>query len=201
MTPISNELWKEIRLRWVKGESAYGISKSLGCRPSKQAISQKAKREDWASLRQPGVLSDKHEQKTLVALGQDTPEARQAFLDALSRGVYQSIAAPACFGVTYQTVKNWRDGDLEFEMQVKSARARFAARHIENIDKWSEKDWKASRYLLETAPETKAEFGSSNSLGKLEVIVNINRDDSGHSNGVVIDGKINGVILTIFRIV
>ena len=179
MTPISNELWREIRLRWVKGESAYAISKSLGCRPSKQAISQKAKREDWASLRQPGVLSDKHEEKSLVALGQDTPEARQAFLDALSKGVYQSIAAPACFGVTYQTVKNWRDNDPTFEMQVKSARARFAARHIENIDKWSERDWKASRYLLETAPETRAEFTASNKSEKIEVIINIDRDPTG----------------------
>jgi len=157
--------WARIKHRWIKGESAYAISKSLGGRPSKQGISQKANREDWATLRQPGVLSDKHEEKSLVALGQDTPEARQAFLDALSKGVYQSIAAPACFGVTYQTVKNWRDKDPDFEMQVKNARARFAARHIQNIDQWSEKDWKASKYLLEVSPETRDQFSPPQAKG------------------------------------
>ena len=40
---ISTEHWRDIQHRWVKGESAYAISKSLGGRPSKQAISQKAK--------------------------------------------------------------------------------------------------------------------------------------------------------------
>ena len=184
--PISKELWSQIRIRWVKGESAYAISKSLGGRPSKQGISQKVKRENWVTLRQPGVLSDKHEQKTLVALGQDTPEARQAFLDALSKGVTQSIAAPACFGVTYQTVKNWRDKDPEFEMQVKAARARFAQKHIENIDAWAERDWKASKYLLEVSPETEDTFGQrTKGPSKLEVIININRDEP----GVTINGK------------
>jgi len=128
--------WESIKDRWLMGESAYAISKSLGGKPTKQGISQKAKRNDWASLRQAGVLSSKHEEKSLVALGQDTPENRRAFLDALSKGVYQSIAAPACFGVTYQTVKNWRDNDPDFEMKVKNARARFAARHIESSH-WS----------------------------------------------------------------
>ena len=62
--------WASIKHRWVKGESAYAISKSLGGTPTKQGISQKAKRQEWETLRQPGVLSDKHEEKSLVALGQ-----------------------------------------------------------------------------------------------------------------------------------
>ena len=71
-------------------------------------------------------------------------------------------------------------------MQVKSARAKFAARHIENIDKWSERDWKASKYLLEVSPETGDTFGQRNKgPGKLEVIININRDPP----GVTINGK------------
>ena len=202
---ISMEHWRDIQHRWARGESAYAISKSLGGKPSKQGISQKAKRHKWAELRVAGVLSSKHEEKPLVALGQDTPKARQAFLDSLSKGVYQSIAAPACFGVTYATVKNWRDSDPTFEMQVKSARARFAAKHIENIDAWAEKDWKAGKYLLETAPETRAEFTASNKSEKIEVIINIDRSggrktidqdrERDHIEGSVIDvtpKKVNG---------
>ncbi len=150
--------WDSIKDRWLMGESAYAISKSLGGKPTKQGISQKAKRNEWAKLRQPGVLSSKHAEKSLVALGQDTPENRRAFLESLARGVTQAIAAPANFGVTYQTVKTWRDKDPDFEMQVKNARARFAQKHIENIDQWSEKDWKASKYLLEVSPETRDQF-------------------------------------------
>ena len=121
-----------------------------------------------------------------MALGQDTPENRRAFLESLAKGVTQSIAAPANFGVTYQTVKTWRDKDPEFEMQVKAARARFAQKHIENIDAWAERDWKASKYLLEVSPETEATFGQrTKGPSKLEVIININRE----SPGVTINGK------------
>lgn len=150
--------WDSIKDRWLMGESAYAISKSLGGKPTKQGISQKAKRHKWAELRVVGVLSSKHQEKSLVALGQDTPENRRAFLESLAKGVTQAIAAPANFGVTYQTVKTWRDKDPDFEMQVKNARARFAQKHIQNIDEWSSKDWKASKYLLEVSPETRDQF-------------------------------------------
>jgi len=156
--------WASIKHRWITGESAYAISKSLGGRPSKQGISQKANREDWASFRQPGLLSDKHEQKSLVALGQDTPENRVKLLDMLSKGQTLQLAANA-IGVSYMTVKRWRDKDPELEMHVKAARAEFTGRHIENIDAWAPKDWKASKYLLETAPETRDQFSPPQAKG------------------------------------
>ena len=40
--------WDSIKDRWLMGESAYAISKSLGGKPTKQGISQKAKRHKWA---------------------------------------------------------------------------------------------------------------------------------------------------------
>jgi hypothetical protein len=39
--------WKLIKLRYEAGQTAYAISQSLGGKPSKQGIHQKAQRDGW----------------------------------------------------------------------------------------------------------------------------------------------------------
>ena len=41
--------WERIRIRYESGESAYAISQNLGNKPTRQAISKRVAKEQWAS--------------------------------------------------------------------------------------------------------------------------------------------------------
>ena len=92
--------WEQIQVRWLQGETAYAISKSLKGTPTRQAINRKAKRDGWDRC---PTVSDKHLTRTFIELGNDLPENRLKVLQLLSQGVTYRLAA-GVIGVSEDTL-------------------------------------------------------------------------------------------------
>ena len=103
----NNVPWDQIQIRWLQGESASAISKSLGGKPTRQGINKRARRENWRQL---PTVSKKHLELSPMQLGQDTPENRARVLELLQEGVSFNLAA-GVIGVSRNTLLNWRKGD------------------------------------------------------------------------------------------
>ncbi len=191
---VSTELWSQIRIRWTQGESGYSIANSLDGHPTRQAIAKRARSKGWQK-EVDGVVSEKHLRKHPALLGRDNPENREEILRLLSNGVTYKLAAGS-IGVHPDTLRAWRKQDSSFSAQCQSARASALADCAMTIYRHKDRDWRAGKYLLETAPETRGEFGSSNNPGKIEVVINIDRSSKGVGvKGSVIDvtpEKVNG---------
>ncbi len=173
--------WDKIQLRWIQGESASSISKSFGGTPTRQGISKRARNECWNQL---PTVSKKHRELSPMQLGRDTPRNREIILKRLAEGVPYHLAAGA-IGVSRNTLLNWRNADPRLEAQCSAARNEALADCAATVFHAKEKDWKAGKYLLETAPETRDEFGPNRRDNKLEVVINIDR----RASGVIIEGS------------
>ncbi len=174
--------WGQIKLRWIQGESASGISKSLGDSPTRQGISKRARKENWKQL---PTVSAKHLELSYLQLGQDTPDNREAVLKALAEGVSYTLAS-GIIGVARNTLLNWRKADPVFEAQCRAARHSALADCARTIYQQRGKDWKAGKFLLQSAKETDGEYQEQDRPdNKLEIIININRE----APGVTINGK------------
>lgn len=177
--------WPTIELMYQQGHSCYSISKRLGGKPTRQGIRKRAVREGWDRA-VTGLVTERHRTTDIVNLGADTPENRERILEMLGQGATYSLAA-GVVGISTKTLERWRKRDLEFGLMCRAVRQQALARHVANIDKAGDRDWKASKYLLAVAPETRGEFAETRHPDN-EIIVQINIDrDSDSNTGAVIE--------------
>lgn len=173
--------WGQIRTMWTQGQSAYSISRALSGKPTRQAIAKRAREKGW-SRAVDGIVSEKHQRKHAVALGKDTPETRERIIELISNGATLKVAA-AANGISRDTLLRWRRDDPAFAARCRAVRHSALAEYQGAIHSQTGRDWKAAKYMLETAPETRDDYRTDNKGGKLEVVINIDR-----SQGVTIDG-------------
>lgn len=103
----------------------------------------------------------------------------------LATGSTPKLAAGAV-GLTEDELDVLRDGDEQFNKACVMARSNMLASAAEKLHR--AKDWRAAQKLLASAPETRDEYGGSTDGGKLEIVLNINRD--GGNEPSVIEGRI-----------
>ena len=172
MTAIPKETWDAIQLRYVQGENPNAISRSLNGRPTKQGIAKRARKEDWEQL---PTVAPKHFELSPEQLGRDTPANRQKVLDMLAESVPYSIAARS-IGVHPNTLLDWRKKDVQFAIQCETARGKAHADCVTSVYQARSKDWKAGKYILETAAETCEEYSSDNRKEPVELILHMMRE-------------------------
>ena len=185
MTEATSD-WAAIKLMYQQGLSCYAISDRLGGKPTRQGIRKRALRERWDDNPVTGIVTERHRTTDIVSLGADIPENREHILESLSQGATYQLAAGAV-GIATKTLERWRKRDLEFGLKCRAVRQQALARHVANIDRAGDRDWKASKYMLSVAPETREQFTESrNSDGEIIVVINIDRD-AGSDKGTIID--------------
>lgn len=157
------DVWEKVRALVESGVSMHEVG-SMPDMPTKQAISAKAKREQWV------VDADDADGKPPLTafqpllrhlLGRDSPEARQKVLDVLAAGGSFELAA-ALIGMTSQTVRMWRKDDEDFEMQCRIAQGTGLIEPTRTLQAATITDWQAAKYVLERNPITKAAYASPN---------------------------------------
>ena len=169
----NNVPWDQIQIRWLQGESASAISKSLGGKPTRQGINKRARRENWRQL---PTVSKKHLELSPMQLGQDTPENRVRVLELLQEGVSFNLAA-GVIGVSRNTLLNWRKGDPMFQHQCQAARHKALADCAAAVFRAKERDWKAGKFLLEASHESQADYDAvAKGSNQIVVVLNIDRD-------------------------
>lgn len=178
--------WAQIRICYESGETAYRISKNLGGKPTRQAITKRATREGWGGKipsqvkKVPIVLAESLNIKSHKM----TDTLLQTILTMIGMGSTESMACKAA-GITQKTWIDWKHKDRRLQDAVNRARAGKLCEWIGHIDAAGEKDWKASAWLLQNSPDTRGTFGTNSKDNKLEVVINIDR--SSNSGGSVID--------------
>ena len=141
--------WDVIRLRYMKGETPYAISKSLGGKPSKVGIAKRAKREGWTQV-------DSDTQRTAEnlsiirrtsgsSLGKRTPENIALILGSVELGATEKVAAGVA-GIAPKTLTRWKQEDPRFAMEIHARRSQNVAEKLRCIDQASQKDWKAAAW-------------------------------------------------------
>jgi len=177
--------WAAIKLMYQQGHTCYSISKRFGGKPTRQGIRKRAVREGW-DRPVTGLVTESHRTTDIVNLGADTPENRERIIDMLAQGATYSLAAGAV-GVSTKTLERWRKRDLQYGLMCRAVRQQALAKHVANIDKAGARDWKASKYLLAVAPETRGEFAETRHPDN-EIVVQINIDrDAAPGSGVIIE--------------
>lgn len=76
-----------------------------------------------------------------------TPENAELLIRAIARGV-PIVHACSLARICQQTFRDWRAEDEDFRTRLEEAVARGIERNIEQIEKASEKDWRAALALL-----------------------------------------------------
>ena len=176
---MSDYDWSNIRLKYELGQTCYKIAQEMGGRPSKQAIAKRAKREGWEQTldqgtdRLPIIVSALKINSRIL-----TDELLQTVLGMIGIGSSEAMACQAA-GINPGTWIDWKHQDERLQNAVQRARAGKLSEWIGRIDKAARKDWKAAQALLQSAPETKGDFGKDAGPSKLEVVININREAPG----------------------
>lgn len=148
--------WPGIRARWEHGETPGQISRSLGGRPTRQAIDKCAKREDW--------------RRQQISVASITDGALKPFFDGLSfeqgvviqkvcEGWTQRMAADYA-GVNEATVSRWK----KLDKFVKALSLAIAVKNGNRLKKIEDSgDWRAAMALLERDSDSRGEFAPPSS--------------------------------------
>lgn len=194
--------WNVIKVEWESGQSSTALSKKYPV--TRQAIDRKAQREGWQRTTFPivvdGTLLDKAKRLDLVTVGRGdlvkrSPENIAKFLQLIQQGSSQKLAAQAV-GFHETSIPRLKKEYPEFNEAVGQVRAQFLAKHIAILDRAGERDWKASYKILETAPETRNEFGKGKGTDPVEFTFSFERapydtkpirDDSDDDNIIDVD--------------
>lgn len=166
--------WKRIKARYEAGEKVTHIADTVDV--TRQAISKRAKKEGWSQegAKQLNVVA---ELPSLQAGNQNirTPEAVSLILSEISQGTPKHLAANMA-GMGVDTLNTMLKTDPAFSRLYREARARRLAQHVKNIhDAGDRGDWKASLKVLETAEETREEWGGKDKGNTLNVLINVPR--------------------------
>lgn len=73
---------------------------------------------------------------------------QEKFLGFVAEGMTEKDSMALC-GISYTKVRNWKLKDKQFIKDLWMAEQSFKLKHIRNIDRHSDMDWKASKFLLE----------------------------------------------------
>ncbi len=116
------------------------------------------------------VIVEKGEKTTmksnlLKGKNKATPKTVEVILSAISEGLTQREAATLA-GISEDTLSLWKQ-DSDFSEQIRQKQIENKRRHINVINKASERDWKASAWMLER--KYKEEYSIHN---KLDIGVN-----------------------------
>lgn len=155
------EVWEKVRALAEADVPMSQIEKMPGM-PTKQAISLKAAKEEWALSVDPedeNALDQVYKPLLRHQLGRDSPEARQKVLDVLAAGGSFELASALC-GVTSETVRRWRKEDEEFESLCRTANGTGLIRPTRTLIRATENDWQAAKYVLERNPLTRSAYTS-----------------------------------------
>lgn len=150
--------WPQIRALYERGVSPVEIARQVPESPSRQAIAKRALREGWTVAQ-----SD----TDCIAAPRDIVVAK------IREGATKTMAAAAA-GISRDTLHAWLH-DPTFSARVESAKAAFLTEHIGNIHEAGKRDWKASAYLLERAPETRDQFSQKQDAGGITIVLALDR--------------------------
>jgi hypothetical protein len=179
--------WAAIRLRYMRGDTPYSISRDLGGRPSKAGIAKRAKLEDWTQANSDTLTTAQNlpivRRASGSSLGKRTPENLVLILEALSMGATEKVAAGIA-GIDPKTLTRWKQEDPKLAMEIHARRSQKAAELIQSIGTAAKKDWKAASWMLERNPATRSEFSKILREKPMpKIFLNIVRED------VVIEGQ------------
>lgn len=88
-----------------------------------------------------------------MTLSKNTPEVREAIINAVRNGAYAKHAAEAA-GIGRSTLYEWLSDDADFAGQIARATADRTNSAIQRIQEHALRDWRADAWLLErTQPE------------------------------------------------
>lgn len=166
--------WRAIRSRFLAGEKISHISRDMGGKPSVSAIWKKAQKENWEAFREGNP-------KANIPLRPDQDETKGKVLEFLAQGATLKLAAQAA-GIHPDTLTNWRKSNPDFRDACDQARGRFAADHLAVIDQAGRAgDVKASQWLIERHPETRADYAPIKGEpggGGIQIVLNIPRSEA-----------------------
>lgn len=150
-----------------------------GVKITKRAIEKRRDREGWDTKAQMALATQRLPSVVAQATGQSisrlrTPEIAQKILASL-RTTPNYAAAAAIAGISRATLDEWRNAEPEFQELCDQAMALSAADDIEQIKNAGKRDWKASAYLAERNPATKADYAQKDSGTTINVMLNIDR--------------------------
>lgn len=170
---MKNYDWPRIKIMYEMGQTAYQIGKGPDM-PSKQGIQDRANREEWVKPERgslPIVAA-----ALQVNSSKLTDEVLSTVLGLIAEGATIELACTAA-GIAPTTWHDWQRQDPTLKDAVIRCRAGKVINWTSAIDKATEKDWKAASWLLQNSPDTRDQFGAKGGDNKLEVVININRDE------------------------
>lgn len=177
--------WVLIRRRWEAGESGHRISKVMGGRPTRQAIDQRAKREQWS--RAGGLQGNGGEANPVVAATWldrcrgmtpcgtlDTPERRAQILSLIANGL-PLVHATKHAGIDDETFRAYRARDPQLQALVDQAQAEFVRSQVDCVTTAAQGgDANSAKWMLERHPESRETFRPSAKGGGPSVAIQIN---------------------------
>lgn len=145
MEPKPKIDWLLIKVRYEAGESYGAISRSLGGRPTKQAIGQKALRDKWERVN-PGETLKRLPVKSSAweLLKPEQQLVIQAF--ALGARTVEEAAARAC--VSQSTIQRWKKDD-DFGRLCQAARLQARDELVSKVKDFGSREWRPNAWLLE----------------------------------------------------
>jgi hypothetical protein len=149
--------WSLIEAEWKQGVSSQRLSELHPI--SRQAIDQMAERHEWEVS--PDPLFPQTTQLACVSQGWATcrePERLAGLFGLVRQGV---STAQACLitGISGDSLKKVREEDAGVAAMLAQSRAvTLGEMQVVIADAAKRGDWKAAKYRLETAPETREEY-------------------------------------------
>jgi transposase-like protein len=155
--------WRLIQTRFESGESLGQISRSLGGHPSKQAISKRARKEDWeiygTAENAVDLVDAPMSLLTSGQWGKCTPENKARVVNALREGATFKIAA-ALIGISDRTLRDWRKDDPAFAAMCEAAQAEDMAETMATLKRMSRTDANIAKFRASRHRLTRDEYGS-----------------------------------------
>lgn len=138
---------------------------------TKRAIQKRRDKEGWDTASAMALATERLPSVIAQSTGQSisrikTAETAQAILKALRDGLNYGTAC-ARANVSRSAFDQWRDTEPEFRELCEQAQALAAADRLDEIKSAGARDWKASAYLVERNPATKADYATKESGGTI----------------------------------
>lgn len=163
--------WPAIDTMLDSGHSPAEIAK-LPDTPTRQGIAKHIKKRELGNQTKGQEVA----KRLPTQLGKNTPATKQIILDMIATGVPYEIAAKAA-GVCVRTMQNWRNKDADFAAAVDTNRNWHLAQIIGYVTGQAPKDWRAAKFILERAKETREHFGERETHQAVTVNIGIVRGD------------------------
>ena len=151
MSAVYNYDWGAIRAMWEAGEAATSIAKKAGM-PCKQAICQRANKEEWQRV-------DALDAELEVIPFEGLDDRQRVVVTRMAKGLPQKWAAKYA-GVSEDTVTRWKQSNQAFAAALEAATAVFVDKQLAKVAESS--DWRSGLALVERHPATRGDFAPPN---------------------------------------